>query len=572
MNTNKFVAFFVAVLVFGAAGFAQENHPEIWLGELDVKVAKLRLEVRLSFDEDGNSSAKLISLDQNNAEINVDEFEIDGQKVDMAINQVNAKFSGQVSEDRSEWNGTFTQAGKEFPLIFKRVEQVPEREHVATWIGTLEAGGQEFEFQLRVFEEGDLKSAVLDSFSESMMGLATEFRQQNEEFQFEVPISEGKFVGELNEDKNKVDGKWIQRGSEFDLSFESIPVAETKSAVVRRPQTPNVPFPYDTVELSIEIKEAGLVLAGTLSTPRSEGPFPTVILVSGSGPQDRDETILGHKPFLVLADHLTRSGFAVFRYDERGVGESTGVYQGATTEDFASDAEAIYQSLLDNPLVDKENFGIIGHSEGGLVAPMIAARNSDVAFVVLMAGPGVTGKKILLTQSREIAAVAGASAEALDLNEGILTMILDRISPENEEGNLVERAIEEFRKTLDEEQLKQFGTPDLAPAQFEQFETPWFKFFNVYDPAPALEKVKCGVLSIIGEKDLQVDCEINQAAIEAALKTGGNENFSIINLPELNHLFQKCETGSPGEYSRIEETLNPKFLETVTDWLLEQVN
>lgn len=571
MQLIRILGILFVTIFLHAGGFAQETQPEIWLGELDVKAAKLRLEVRLSIDADNVPSATLISLDQNNSEINVDEVKIDGQQIELSLNDVRAKFVGVIDKETNTWSGTFTQGGQEFPLTFKKVDEVPNRIHVATWQGVLRAAGQEFEFQLRVFEEGDKTLALLDSFSESRMGLATEFLQDDDEFRFEVPISGGKFVGTLNEDNTQVDGKWFQRGGEYELKFDSVPVGETRIAKLSRPQTPNPPFPYDSTELKVENSDANLVLVGTLTTPPQDGPFPTVILVSGSGPQDRDETIVGHKPFLVLADHLTRAGFAVFRYDERGVGESTGTFEGATTEDFAADVEKIFEFLCDNPLVDTNNIGIIGHSEGGLVAPMIAARNRKVSFIVMMAGPGVTGERILLTQSREISEVEGVPRAALDLNEQILGMVLEQVSIDPDDVLSMEKVIEEFKKTLSDEDREDFEIPESALEQFAQFQTPWFRFFIHYDPVPALKKVECDVLSIIGEKDLQVNCEMNQLAIESAFKESGNASYKIERLPGLNHLFQKSKTGSPSEYSRIEETLNPKFLEVLTSWLLERV-
>ena len=563
----------LALLFVPAVAIAQEQKQESWLGELDVNVAKLRLEIRLTFDEEGTPSATLISLDQNNAEIKVDSLEIDGKSISMEMKSVGASFKGELNEAHTECVGTFTQAGQEFPLTFKKVENVPDRTHVATWKGAFKVGEQEFDFQLRVFEEDDEEIALLDSFTEAIMGLATEFTQEGDDFQFVVPISAGKYVGKLNEDKTKVEGKWIQAGAEYELNFEAVDLTDTRRKLNRiRPQTPKEPFPYDTTELTFENKRAKISLAGTLTTPKGDGPFPTVILVSGSGPQDRDETILDHKPFAVLADHLTRAGIAVFRYDERGVGESTGTYEGATTEDFAEDVEAIFTALRKHPKVKKNRVGIIGHSEGGMVAPMIAARNRNVAFIVMMAGPGVPGKQILLTQSRAISAAEGVPEAALDLNQEIMSKVLDQVSPGNAGLNVIDGVFDELKDQLGGEQGNLEELSELAKTQFKQFETPWFQFFNVYDPLPALRKVRCPVLSVIGEKDLQVDCEMNQEAIEAALKEGGNKDYRIAKLPGLNHLFQKCESGSPTEYAKIEETLNPEFLDLLTTWLLERVD
>jgi pimeloyl-ACP methyl ester carboxylesterase len=567
---SKTMLLLAGALWMPAMLLAQEE-PQVWLGELDVQVAKLRLEVRLTTDDEGATKAQLISLDQNNAEIPVDSFVLEAGSVTMKMPSVQASFKGTMNEDSTECSGTFTQLGKEYPLTFRKVDRVPDRTHVKTWAGILKAGAREFEFQLRVFEDDDgQKSAVLDSFTESIEGLSTNFQQEGNSFQFEVPLSAGKYEGTLNEDQTKVIGKWIQGGGEYDLEFDSVEVSETRKLTMKRPQTPKAPFPYEVVELAIENETADLMLSGTLTIPEGDGPFSLAVLVSGSGPQDRDETIMGHKPFAVLADHLTRAGVAVFRFDDRGVGESTGDFAAATSEDFASDVIAIVNQLRERDDIRGDRVGVIGHSEGGLIAPMVAVKDPKLHFIVLMAGPGVSGREILLKQSREISQVSGASKEALDLNEKILMMVLDKISLDTKSENVIDEAIEEFKASLSEDDRESFALPESVKSQFKQFESPWFRFFNAYDPAPTVAQVRCSVLSVIGEKDLQVDCEVNSKAIRAALEQGGNADFRIEKLPELNHLFQKCETGSPGEYSKIEETLNRAFLELVTEWVLEK--
>lgn len=576
-TTSQFRAFAIFLLfLFSAPSLAQDSNR--WRGELDVKVAKLRLEIQITFDEDGAPKATLFSLDQGNAEIPVEKLSINGDQIEMEMNSVGASYSGELNADHTECTGTFTQNGQEFPLVFKKVEAeqgdpAMAPKHIETWTGKMNAAGREFEFQLRVFEDSEgKKSAKLDSLSESVRDLRTEFDQSGDQFEFTVPLSGAKYQGALAEDGKSVEGKWIQGGGEFALNFTSVELAKTNKVSKKRPQTPVPPFPYDAMELEVENNEAKLTLAGTLTMPKGDGPFATMILISGSGPQDRDETILEHKPFAVLADHLTKAGIAVFRYDERGVGKSTGTYSGATSEDFAGDVEAIIMALKKQDKVDKKKIGLIGHSEGGLIAPMIAARNQDVAFIVMMAGPGVPGKQIILTQSRAIAKASGVPDEALDLNQKFLKQMLGGIANDATPEGLLNRVIENIKKELPEEAQDGFKLPDAAKAQMAMFETPWFRFFSEYDPVPALKKTKCPVLSVIGEKDLQVDCEMNQEAIEAALKAGNNKDYTISRLADLNHLFQKCETGSPTEYASIEETLNPVFLDLITNWLLKRVN
>jgi hypothetical protein len=284
-----------------------------------------------------------------------------------------------------------------------------------------------------------------------------------------------------------------------------------------------------------------------------------VVLITGSGPQDRDETLLGHKPFLVLSDYLTRRGIAVLRADDRGTAKSTGDFAAATTADFATDTEAGISYLKTRPEIDPHKIGLIGHSEGGIIAPMIAARNPDVAFIVMMAGSGVRGDDILVEQTEAIEEASGKSHEEA----------VKDATKEREVLNLVET--EKDEAVLDKD-LKEKLSGDMPEAQagatIKILSSPWFRYFLTYDPAVALRKVKCPVLAIGGEKDTQVPVKENLPAIRAALEQGGNKHFEVDELPGLNHLFQTAKTGSPTEYSAIEETISPVALEKIGKWIL----
>ncbi len=392
-----------------------------------------------------------------------------------------------------------------------------------------------------------------------------------------MPMVGGGYEGTLSEDGQSIDGVFSQAGAELPLLLERMTAEE---ADMRRPQDPVEPYPYLAEEVSYPNPDGGHTLAGTFTRPREGGPFPAAILISGSGPQDRDEALAGHRPFLVLADHLTRRGIAVLRYDDRGVGESTGDFAAATSPDFASDALAGVAYLKTRDDVDTGAIGLAGHSEGGLVAPMAAVESDDVAFIVLMAGPGITGEQILYAQGALIARAQGATEEQIARNQRQQRRIFEIMKSEADP----ERAVERLEAVV-REQLEALGDPERAAmgvtdeasleqtitAQVAQVNTPWFRYFLTYDPAPVIAQVTVPVLAINGEKDLQVPFEENLREIEAALQRGGNANYEIHSLPGLNHLFQSSETGSPTEYAVIDETWSVESMELIADWILRTV-
>ncbi len=331
----------------------------------------------------------------------------------------------------------------------------------------------------------------------------------------------------------------------------------------KRPQDPQKPYPYIEEEVAYDSREPGVRLAGTLTLPVSGGPFPAVVLISGSGTQNRNGEIMGHKLFLVLADHLTRKGIAVLRVDDRGIGGSSAGPFNPTTLNFAQDVRAGLDYLKSRKEIDPGRIGLIGHSEGGILAPMIAADSSDVAFIVLMAGTGVPGEEVLVRQGELLLRAGGAPEKLISENtksQRILFEIM-RTTPDDTEA---EKKAREAFSGLD---------PAIRDAAYGQLKTAfsaWMRFFVAYDPRPALGKVKCPVLAINGEKDLQVSARQNLPEIEKALRAGGNRDFRTVELPGLNHLFQTCKTGAVAEYSQIEETIAPAALELISGWILEK--
>jgi hypothetical protein len=300
-----------------------------------------------------------------------------------------------------------------------------------------------------------------------------------------------------------------------------------------------------------------------------------VILITGSGAQDRDESLLGHKPFFVIADYLTRRGIAVLRVDDRGIGGSTGKNNKSTTADFAGDVLAGVEFLKTRKEIDRKKIGLIGHSEGGVVAPLAASRSNDITFIVMLAGTGVNGEEIIQLQSDLISRASGEPEEeirrGLQLNAAAIAVAKKNLDSTEEKLQL-RKAVENFVTSLpDSDKAKMKNPVEEIEAQTRMFFSPWAKFFLTYDPRLALQKVKCPVLAVNGEMDLQVPPKQNLAEIEKALKTGKNKHYTIKMLPGLNHLFQHSETGSPMEYGKIEETFAPEALQVVGDWIEQQV-
>lgn len=425
------------------------------------------------------------------------------------------------------------------------------------WQGVLKAGGQEIRLVFHFAFDDGAWTATVDSPDQGATGIpVAEVRVDGLDLHLDIPAVAGTYDGTIDPSVPKVIGKWNQGGGSFAVDLTKIEKVEK----VTRPQDPVPPFPYDVREVTFVNEEEGITLAGTLTMPAGSGPHPGVVLVSGSGPQNRDEEIMNHRPFLVLADHLTREGIAVLRYDDRGVGRSGGDFTTATSKNFARDAYAALSFLESQPDVDTGKTGIIGHSEGGIIAPMIAAEHPEVDFIVLLAGPGIIGKELLLQQSAAILNAAGATQDQIDQAREINRTIYEIVTTEPDD--------EKARKEL-ESIYGSLGVPeDRAQLEIDQILNPWFRFFLSHDPAEDLKNTACPVLALNGTLDLQVPADENLAAIEKALAEGGNSRVTIQKLNGLNHLFQHAQTGLVEEYTKIEETFAPEALQHISEWIL----
>jgi alpha-beta hydrolase superfamily lysophospholipase len=368
--------------------------------------------------------------------------------------------------------------------------------------------------------------------------------------------SEAEKLKELN-------GTFSQNGMNLPLTLKKV----EKFLWPSKPQEPVGPFPY--LEEEVHFSSGNLEMVGTLTYQVSSKPLPTVVLVHGSGPHSRDQVIFGHKPFLLLADYLSRRGFAVLRYDKRGIGQSGGDYKSATSFDFADDALAAVNFLKQHSKVDPHHLGLLGHSEGGWIVPLVAAKSPDVKFLVLMAGCAIAGEQILLTQIEAIQLAQGVSREELDKNLELAKQTYAIIREETDNEAAYKR-IRALYKNSESEPKNEAEEEKFRTQTLKGVLSPWYRTFITHDPGPTLTRVNCPVLALNGDKDLQVLDEINLAAIKTAMETGGNKNLTIEKLPGLNHLFQTCKTGLVAEYGTIEETLAPSVLELISHWLTKQ--
>ena len=457
-------------------------------------------------------------------------------------------------------------------LVLPSLERTRAGEDPVAWTGVVELpDGQKLEFSVELTKDSGTMTIPVQRAKDVPL---TDVAVTDKELKFSI-----RSAGAVWEMKVAADGQSavgvLKQGGEFKTTMKRLAAGDAPLKELNRPQEAKPPYPYDTVEVQFENKPAGVTLAGTLSVPKGNGPFPCAVMVTGSGPQNRDEALMGHRPFFVIADHLTRHGIAVLRYDDRGVAKSSGSFATATSDDFAEDALAAVEFLKLRKEVDAKHIGIIGHSEGGVIAPMCAAKSKDVAFIVLLAGTGMTGAELLPLQSKLIGMAAGVPAadaeiQAQDAAKFYAIMLAGKNDAELKEAIRV-TALRQLKvapetKDLSDEELKKKAESVVAE-QAAAVLSPWFKRFVGLDPRESLKKVTCPVLAVNGEKDLQVPPKENLPRIEKALKDAGNKDVTVTEFPGLNHLFQTCKTGSPAEYGEIEETFSPKALEAVTSWI-----
>ncbi len=536
-----------------------------WQGTLAAGGAELHLVLHVSKAADGALKATLDSVDQGAYGIPVTSITLKDSKLVFGVDSVHGSYEGTVSANGESIDGTWTQ-GQPLPLKLTREAAHANAGGAAmkpsdidgAWIGTLDTGATKLRVVFHILTTKDgLIRGTLDSPDQGAHGIPVDSVVRNgPQLTLNVKAVGGKFEGRIKGDSTAIEGTWSQGEGRLPLTLRRL--KSTADLELRRSQNPTPPFPYREELVTFENTAAGVKLAATLNVPRGQGPFPGVVLISGSGPNNRDEAVMGHKPFLVISDFLARRNFAVLRYDKRGVGGSSGVYAKATTADFASDAGAAIAYLRSRPEVDAHRVGLLGHSEGGEIAPMVAANDPMVAFVVMLAGPGVPGDQLLVEQTQAIAMSMGVPREKVKSEAADERELLMLVKSSRDDATLENQMRVKLAGKMPEAQLG---------ATIRQASTPWFRYFVNYDPAPVLERVKCPVLALIGEKDTQVPPQQNLPALRAALKAGGNKDFEVDEMPGLNHLFQPARTGAPAEYSQIETTISPLALDKIANWM-----
>lgn len=455
-------------------------------------------------------------------------------------------------------------------IILISTSSLLAQEKTGKWGGKLNVNGTILVITFNVSENENGYSTTMDIPELGAIDIPVITTINKSDFTFDVPMASILYEGVYKD--SSIAGTFIQNNQKFPLNLTKQLIEEKTKA---RPQEPIKPYPYISENVFFENQKAKITLAGTLTLPQNEGNFPVVILISGSGPQNRDEELMGHKPFLVLSDHLTKNGIAVLRFDDRGFGESTGDFSSATTADFATDVESAIAYLKSRKEIDKNNIGLIGHSEGGLIAPMVAAASKDVDFIVLMSGSGIRGDRLLLLQEELIEKALGRSdseiKNLLHTNSGIFDIIVNPVNEKNLEPQLRIFLENSFKGDFAVKTPDGMTNEEFIAVQIKLFTSPWVKYFLRYDPFETLKKVQCPVLAINGEKDLQVPPKENLEAIKYALQKGGNSMVTIREYKDLNHLFQESDTGSPMEYSVIEQTIAPVVLKDITEWIRAQI-
>lgn len=455
-------------------------------------------------------------------------------------------------------------------LLISIVNSLYSQDITGQWNGVLKFMGNQLKLVFHIQKSDSGYTATFDSPDQGAMGIPfTSAAMEGNELHLKA-INIGAFYKGTFQIDSLV-GAWNQGGRPFPLTLYR---KDVEKETYRRPQEPIKPYPYYEEKVTFKNEQDSLMLAGTLTLPKGDGKFPAVILISGSGAQNRNEEVFGHKPFLVLADYLTRHGIGVLRYDDRGTAASTGNFGAATSADFATDVLSALAYLKTRSEIDTENIGLIGHSEGGSIAPMVANQSDDISFMVLLAGTAVPGEKVSFRQAMELESLRTFDIQDSIAYRNFVNSIIGisssdkSIMQKRKEMTSLYKSVQPFLKTILPE-----GTDidEFINRTVNQSLSPWMQYFYNYNPADELGKITIPVLSLNGSNDVQVNARINQSAIQAALQKAGNDDYKIIEMEGLNHMFQESESGRMDEYAKIEQTFSPRALEIILCWIKEHV-
>lgn len=572
MNLYLRIMSFLVVLAFTIVqtGASPDPVTDNWHANLQIPTGTLSLIFVIAEDDEGKMIAHMESPDQAPGQhIPISEISIVDDHLSIKIGIIGASIDADWDNEQNYWEGTFSQ-GIELPIIIKRglSANKPIIDGLdGDWKATINRNGVDLRLILHILTTDTGTSALIDSPDTMANNISvSDLTKDGDQVGYKIAIIDGVFKGTLT-GPNTLVGTWDVEGEET----LTITYTRTDEVIKRnRPQIPTEPYGYQVEEITYKNTRADdVTLSGTLTYPDGEGPFPAAILISGSGPQDRDETVFGHQPFLVLADHLTKQGIAVLRYDDRGVGESTGDYSSANSADFATDANAAFEYLLTRSDIDHDSIGFIGHSEGGLIAPLAitdpklgANADQPIAYMVMLAGPGTSAMQISSSQRRLIAQSQGVTEEDLNKSDAINKAIVHAAA----NATSSQDAKDKIRAVLTPDAMEILGINELqAQNVIAQNSSPWIRYFLGYDPADYLPQIEIPILALNGELDLQVPAPENLAGLRTLLKD--NPDTTIIELESLNHMFQHAKTGAMGEYNDIEETFSPQAMKMISEWI-----
>ncbi len=536
-----------------------------WHGILSTPGGDLTIIVRIS-ERAGGFTGTMESVDQAPGQfIPLVITEAGPVRLAFTVPAIAGSFAGQWDNVVAGWTGVWSQSGMALPLTLRRAVIAPLVEGMdGRWEARVEREGRSLRLVLRIDTTGHANFVKFDAPDAGANNLAVAgFARDGTRIHFTVPTLGATFDGLLTPDGNHMQGTWLFPGRpQAQITFSR--TGKQSGQIQRpRPQTPAAPFPYRVEEVRIANGQApGVKLSGSLTLPSGSGPFPAAVLITGSGAQDRDETLFSHKPFAVLADFLTRRGIAVLRYDDRGIGASTGTFATGTSADFATDANAVAAYLAQRRDIKHDAIGFVGHSEGGVVAVIAASANQKIGYLVLLAAPAVSMRQMLLTQRRQIGVSQGAPESELIRSEPIMARIFDAVATSNSNAEAAQRV----RAILTDDTLAVLGLPKASRDAFaQQMANPWMRYLLRIDMKTLLANIVVPVLALNGSLDRQVEPDANLAAIRTGL--AHCPDVTALKLDGLNHLFQTAKTGAPSEYANIEETFSPFALQSVSDWI-----
>ncbi len=552
-----------------------EQRIEIWVGTLETNVIKLKLQLTIKFAEDGSLKGELLSPDQTSTPLPLDQVTRTEESLGFVIQRSQVIFSGKLDEAQQVASGEFQQQGNKIPLTMTRIEEAITVQHIATWYGQTTIGVRPFEIQIRQLVDslGD-ESARLDLISESAFNQTVGFEREAGSVRIGSLRTGIELRGEIQGTGDRLTGELSLGRVSFPIELTKIPLEQTKPWQFERTQTLAPPLPYRLSEFTVVPRqvdskfEPNVTLAGTATVPEGEGPFPCVILATGTGLKDRDNQFSGHRPYAILADHLTRQGYLVLRYDDRGVGKSSAPNANFNSLSLAADLEAVYLWARQLDWVDASRIALIGHSEGASLAAMVAVRQKEVAGLILLSPQGIPGKQWVKSQLVRRGSTYQVPMEIVEKQLQFFDQMIDwAVADQALSKEAIDQLVEQLFGKLNELQLFEFRIDNLADGSFAAFQSNWMKFFLNYDPRSTFAYVSMPILMLAGAKDAEMVVDQNLAAIELALRAGGNNQLTQRVFPELNHHLQSCVTGTPEETMRLTESISPAVMAQISEWL-----